>query len=136
MRWSCHSGKCDRRHGAAFFRNQRWIRTAPPRVQATVRRDDHRIAQLVERLVNIKDKHWYAATLEQAKIEGIAWHTLRHAFASRLMVAGVDLETLQELRGYKYAHRAPTHKLTLVRSGLVSAQIGYQRQNVTQREKK
>ena len=53
--------------------------------------------------------------------------------ASRLVMAGVDLKTVQELMGHKttarYAHLAPTHKLqaleTLVRPGSVSVQRGY-----------
>jgi len=81
-------------------------------------------------------RKWFATALEQAKIEGITWHTLRHTFASRLVMAGVDLKTVQELMGHKtiamtarYAHLAPTHKLqaleTLVRPGSVSVQSGY-----------
>jgi integrase len=44
-------------------------------------------------------------------------HTLRHTFASRLAMAGVDLRTIQELGGWKtlrlverYAHVSPSHK--------------------------
>lgn len=81
-------------------------------------------------------RKWFATALEQAKIDGVPWHILRHTFASRLVVAGVDLETVQELMGHKmiamtprYAHLAPTHKLqaleTLVRPGSVSVQSGY-----------
>jgi site-specific recombinase XerD len=81
-------------------------------------------------------RKWFATALEQAKIEGVTWHTLRHTFASRLVMAGVDLKTVQELMGHKtiamtarYAHLAPTHKLqaleTLVRPGSVSVQSGY-----------
>jgi hypothetical protein len=55
---------------------------------------------------------------------------------SRLVMYGVDLNTVQELMGHKtiamtarYAHLAPTHKLraleTLVRPGAVSVQSGY-----------
>ncbi len=85
----------------------------------------------------IKNPHkWFGTALEQAKIEGVTWHTLRHTFASRLVMAGVDLKTVQELMGHKtiamtarYAHLAPTHKLqaleTLVRPGSVSVQSGY-----------
>ena len=79
---------------------------------------------------------WFATALEQAKINGVTWHTLRYTFASRLVMAGVDLKTVQELMGHKtiamtarYAHLAPTHKLqaleTLVRPGSVSVQSGY-----------
>lgn len=80
-------------------------------------------------------RKWFATALEQAKINGVTWHTLRHTFASRLVMAGVDLKTVQELMGHKtiamtarYAHLAPTHKLqaleTLVRPGSVSVQSG------------
>jgi site-specific recombinase XerD len=80
-------------------------------------------------------RKWFATALDQAKIEGVTWHTLRHTFASRLVMAGVDLKTVQELMGHKtiamtarYAHLAPTHKLqaleTLVRPGSVSVQSG------------
>ena len=54
-----------------------------------------------------------------ADIEGVTWHTLRHTFASRLVMAGVDLKTVQDLMGHKtiamtarYAHLSPAHKLT------------------------
>ena len=81
-------------------------------------------------------RKWFATALEQAKIKGVTWHTLRHTFASRLVMAGVDLKTVQELMGHKtiamtarYAHLAPTHKSqaleTLVRPGSVSVQSGY-----------
>jgi site-specific recombinase XerD len=81
-------------------------------------------------------RKWFATALEQAKIEGVAWHTPRHTFASRLVTGGVDLKTVQELMGHKtiamtarYAHLAPTHKSqaleALVRPGSVSVQSGY-----------
>jgi site-specific recombinase XerD len=81
-------------------------------------------------------RKWFATALEQAGIEGVTWHTLRHTFASRLVMGGVDLKTVQELMGHKtiamtarYAHLAPTHKLqaleTLVRPGSVSVPSGY-----------
>ena len=48
-------------------------------------------------------------------------HCLRHTFASPLVMAGVDLRTVQELMGHKtiamtcrYAHLAPSHKLAAV----------------------
>ena len=81
-------------------------------------------------------RKWFATALDQAEIQDVTWHTLRHTFASRLVMAGVDLKTVQELMGHKtiamaarYAHLAPTHKLraleTLVRPGSVSVQSGY-----------
>jgi Phage integrase family len=48
------------------------------------------------------------------RLEGYTWHGNRHTFASRLVIAGVDLRTVQELGGWRtlsmvqrYAHLAP-----------------------------
>jgi integrase len=48
-------------------------------------------------------------------LEGYTWHCNRHTFASRLVMAGVDLLTVQRLGGWRtvgmvtrYAHLAPT----------------------------
>lgn len=51
-----------------------------------------------------------------ARLDGYTWHGNRHTFASRLVMAGVDLRTVQELGGWKtlkmvarYAHLSPSH---------------------------
>jgi integrase len=64
---------------------------------------------------------WFSTALEEAKIEGYTWHCNRHAFASRLVMAGVDLRTVAELLGHRtlqmvmrYAHLAPEHQASAV----------------------
>jgi len=61
-------------------------------------------------------REWFKVSCEEAGIEGVTWHTLRHTFASRLVMAGVDLRTVQVLMNHKtiamtarYAHLAPEH---------------------------
>jgi integrase len=57
-----------------------------------------------------------AASRDPSWLEGYVWHSNRHSLASRLVMAGVDLHTVQELGGWRtfvmvarYAHLAPGH---------------------------
>ncbi|HEX4381207.1 MAG TPA: site-specific integrase [Candidatus Acidoferrum sp.] len=66
-------------------------------------------------------RRWFEDCVREAKIENFTWHDIRHTFASRLVMAGVDLRTVQELLGHKsilmtmrYAHLSPNHKLAAV----------------------
>jgi site-specific recombinase XerD len=66
-------------------------------------------------------RRWFEAVLANAKVASFSWHCLRHTLASRLLLAGVDLRTMQELLGHKtigmtvrYAHLAPKHTLAAV----------------------
>ncbi|HTZ73063.1 MAG TPA: site-specific integrase [Candidatus Aquilonibacter sp.] len=66
-------------------------------------------------------RRWFEPVLKDAKISDFSWHCLRHTFASRLVMAGVDIRTVQELLGHKtiamtvrYSHLAPKHTLAAV----------------------
>ncbi len=66
-------------------------------------------------------RRWFEPSVRDAGLSGFSWHCLRHTFASRLVMAGVDLRTAQELLGHKtigmtvrYAHLAPKHTLAAV----------------------
>lgn len=55
--------------------------------------------------------------VNRAKLEDFHFHDLKHTFASRLVMAGVDIRTVQELMGHKtiamtlrYSHLSPDHK--------------------------
>jgi len=59
--------------------------------------------------------------VKAAGLNDLTWHCLRHTFASRLVMAGVDIRTVQELLGHKtigmtvrYSHLAPKHTLAAV----------------------
>ena len=63
----------------------------------------------------------FVPALKRAGIQGFTWHSLRHSFASRLVMAGVPLRTVQELLGHqsatmtlRYAHLSPEHQLEAV----------------------
>ena len=56
-----------------------------------------------------------------SRLDGYTWHCNRHSFASRLVMAGVDLRTVQVLGGWRtlgmvqrYSHLAPAHLLEAV----------------------
>ena len=64
---------------------------------------------------------WFPTALEEAKIGEYSWHCNRHTFASRLVMAGVDLRTVAELLGHRtlqmvmrYSHLAPEHQASAV----------------------
>jgi integrase len=64
----------------------------------------------------------FRPALRRARITNFSWHDLRHTFASRLAMAGVDIRTIQEPLGHqslamtlRYAHLSPAHKRDAVR---------------------
>ncbi|NIO20521.1 MAG: tyrosine-type recombinase/integrase [Candidatus Aenigmarchaeota archaeon] len=69
---------------------------------------------------NFVQRVFYPA-LRKAEIKDFRWHDLRHTFASRLVMAGEDLRTVQELMGHKtitmtqkYSHLSPAHLMKAV----------------------
>ena len=73
-----------------------------------------------ERWVDFK-KQFHAA-VQKAGVEDFRFHDSRHTFASHLVMAGVDIKTVQELLGHatltmtmKYAHLAPDHRARAIK---------------------
>ena len=67
------------------------------------------------------EQRWFPRAVAKAKVADFRWHDLRHTFASRLVMAGVDLYTVSKLMGHKtiamtqrYAHLSPEHNLAAV----------------------
>ena len=59
----------------------------------------------------------FGTALKRSGINKCTFHTLRHTFATRAVMAGVDIVTLKELLGHKtiqmtmrYSHPSPEHK--------------------------
>jgi integrase len=59
----------------------------------------------------------FYSALRRSRIDKCRFHDLRHTFATRLVMAGVDIVTVKELLGHKdismtmrYSHPTPQHK--------------------------
>lgn len=60
---------------------------------------------------------WFERSVRRAGIQHFRWHDLRHTFASRLVMAGTDIRSVQELLGHKsivmtmkYSHLSPDYQ--------------------------
>ncbi len=87
------------------------------------------------RVFAVRDvKTAWLAIVASAKIKNFRFHDLRHTFASRLVMAGVDLNTVRELLGQadltmtlRYAHLAQEHKEAAVELLTFHRFFGHQR---------
>jgi len=84
----------------------------------------------------VSARGWFKPALKDAGIKGFTWHCLRHTFASRLVMAGVDIRTVGELLGHKtlamtirYAHLAPAHNAAAVDKLVPHPSSGHERQS-------
>ncbi|HUX67787.1 MAG TPA: site-specific integrase [Terriglobales bacterium] len=66
-------------------------------------------------------RNWFERVVRKVAIPDFTWHCLRHTFASRLVMAGVDIRTVAELMGHRtlamtmrYTHLSPDHNLEAV----------------------
>ena len=71
-------------------------------------------------------KAWFRLVMKDAiaicpALTDITWHVFRHTYISRLVMADVDLRTVQELAGHKgilmtvrYSHLSPDYRLSAV----------------------
>jgi integrase len=114
---------------AACYAKNGESRTLPvgPRLKAVLQEALAASGSAQTVLVNDFGRSWHLDTLSEkfrsaclaAGIGSLGPHVLRHTFASRLVMAGVDLRTVQELMGHKsiemtlrYSHLSPHHKRT------------------------
>ena len=62
-------------------------------------------------------RDWFEPAVAEAKVYGYTWHCNWHTFAGRLVMAGVDIRTVEALLDHsriqktmRYAHLAPDRK--------------------------
>jgi integrase len=78
------------------------------------------------------DRRWFSEVLTEARIKDCSRHCNRHTFASRLVMAGIDIRSVAKLMGYsniqmtmRYAHLAPQRDMAAV-SRLVTNSVTIQ----------
>lgn len=69
----------------------------------------------------LSHRRWWESVVAKAGLVDFHWHDCRHHFASKAVMAGVDLRTLQQLLGHKtlqmvvrYSHLSQSHELAAV----------------------
>ncbi len=84
----------------------------------TLRESLARLPEHEGRLFDFRNiRKLYETAVQKADLKDVNFHTLRHTFASHLVMAGVDLRTVQELLGHRsfemtlrYSHLSSQHK--------------------------
>ena len=79
-------------------------------------------------------RDWFEPAVKASGVKDYTWHCNRHTFASRLVMAGVDLRTVAQLMGHRtiqmtmrYAHLAPDHQQNAVERLVTSGKGGESR---------
>ncbi len=87
-------------------------------------------------------KHWFEDAVAEAGLKDFTWYCLRHTFASRLVMAAVDIRTVAELMGHKtiqmtmrYAHLAPEHQQAAVERLCPAPAADHEQERQTQEAK-
>lgn len=93
-----------------------------------------------DRLRSARD--WFEPAVEKAGLKDYTWHCNRHTFASRLVMAAVDIRTVAQLMGHstiqmtmRYSHLAPDHTQAAV-DRLVSSEAVSTKSATSQMAKK
>jgi integrase len=75
-------------------------------------------------------RDWFEPAIRETGLTDCTWHCNRHTFASRLVMAGVDIRTVAHLMGHstiqmtmRYAHLAPEHNQAAVDRLVASAAL-------------
>jgi integrase len=95
------------------------VRAALTQLKKEATTEDVFVTEAETRLISPRTA--FETACKRAGLDDVSPHVLRHTFASRLAMAGVDLRTIQELGGWKtlsmvqrYAHLSPSHKAEAV----------------------
>jgi hypothetical protein len=106
--WSNASHPNER--GRALAARRHWSSPATPQ------RSYRTTARALEKAVIAAQATLASTGQDASRLDGFTWHGLRHTWASRLVMAGVDLRTLQQLGGWRtlmmverYSHLSPDH---------------------------